>query len=57
MSRYIVYNNFGYPVDLSTHVYAGNWKAIGYENYPLTDDGIFSIPHRRGKHDEQEKDS
>lgn len=54
MSRYIVYNNFGYPVDLSTYVYAGNWKAIGYENYPLTDDGIFSIPHKRGKHDEKD---
>ena len=46
MSRYRVYNNFGYPIDLSTHVYAGNWKAVGYENYPLAADGIYSIPHR-----------
>ena len=46
MSRYIVYNRFGYPIDLATHVYSGNWRAINYENVPLNYDGIFSIPHR-----------
>lgn len=45
MSKYKVYNRFGYPIDLDTHVYAGNWRAINYQNIPLSSDGIFSIPH------------
>jgi hypothetical protein len=46
MSRYIIYNRFGYPIDLREHTYAGGWKATNYWNNPLNYDGIFSIPHR-----------
>lgn len=57
MSEYIVFNRLGHPIDLGTHIYEGGWKAIGYWSNEIPEDGICSIPHRRGKHDEQEKDS
>ena len=55
MSIYKVYNRWGYPIDLGTHEYAGGWKAIGYWSNEIPRDGVCSIPHIRGKYDEEQE--